>query len=198
MTEQLVRIHTRTTIILHWINVISIFSLVLTGFYLYAPESFNILPSAGWGFGLHMLFAFILIVTMIIKAIYVLSTGEIKQLLFKSKDAKRLPTLINHYLKKSKKGFAEEDKYNAGQKLLYTLWPIALIVQIVLGFTLTFKDAFLGFNQLLGGVENVLYIHLIFTWIFTITVVGHIVLVLINNYNEYLRGILTGYAKRRQ
>jgi Ni/Fe-hydrogenase 1 B-type cytochrome subunit len=87
-------------------------------------------------------------------------------------------------------------KYNAGQKLLYTLWPILLLFQAVTGFAMYFPETFSGFIYLFGGLNHFRVWHVIGAWIFTITTIAHIYLGTTGlTLFDFYKQMITGYEK---
>ncbi len=191
--------HALTTRILHAIHMVSMVVLILTGFYIYAPLSFKILPNMDIARFLHFIFMYVIIATMIFKLYYVLVTGEIRDLLFTWKDLKQLPGVILYYVFGifTRKVRKKEGKYNAGQKLLYTAWPLLLILQAITGLAMYFPESFSGFIILFGGLSNCKAWHAISAWIFTITTLVHIYLGTTGNTLwSFYKSMITGYVQQ--
>ena len=190
--------HTLITRILHAIHMIAMVVLILTGFYIYAPLSFNIFPSMDIARFLHYVFMYVIIATMIYKLYYSIAIGDFMNLLFTKKDLKDLPGVIKYYVfgifkKKVRK---KTGKYNAGQKLLYTVWPLLLIFQIITGFAMYFPETFSGFVYFFGGLNHFKAWHAIGAWIFTITTVIHMYLGTTGNtILDFYKQMITGYEK---
>ncbi len=190
--------HTLITRILHLIHMVSMIVLILTGFYIYAPLSFNVLPSMDIARFLHFIFMYLIVATLIFKFYYVFVIGEIHNLLFTWNDLKQLPRVIQYYVfgiftRKIRK---KEGKYNAGQKLLYTAWPLLLILQALTGFAMYFPEFFADFNVYFGGVENCRAWHAIAAWLFTITTVVHVYLGTTGTTLwSFYKSMVTGYEQ---
>jgi len=188
--------HTAVTRIMHAIHLISMVLLILSGFYIYAPNAFRIFPSMDSARYVHFIFMYFIGWTLVYKFYYSIVTGEIKELMFTWKDAKEFPKLVKHYIwgmfvghKKPKWG-----KYNPGQKLIYTAWPILLIIQGITGIGLYFVDTFAVFNSFLGGLANIRAWHFFISWIFTVTTVAHIYLGSTGpKFFDYYKSVVTGY-----
>ena len=192
--------HTVITRIMHWAHATSMVILALTGIQIYAPDSFRVFPTLDWARYLHFIFMYLVVWTMVYKIYYVLVTGEIKELLFTFtfKDIKELLDETSHYFygifigRKPKKW----DKFNPGQRFIYTLWPIFMILQAITGFALYWPELFSGFNTLMGGLGYVRLWHFCISWIFILTMAGHIYLGSTGaTFWYYYKSIFTGYEE---
>jgi len=190
--------HTLITRLLHAVNMIAMVILILTGFYIYAPLSFNIFPNMDVARFLHFIFMYAILATMLFKLYYSIVIGDFKNLLFTYQDLKDLPGVIRYYVfgifkKKVRK---KTGKYNAGQKLLYTVWPILMLFQAVTGFAMYFPETFSGFIYFFGGLNHFKAWHAIGAWVFTITTVAHIYLGTTGNtVFDFFKQMVTGYEK---
>jgi len=170
--------------------------LILTGFYIFAPLSFKIFPNMDIARFLHFIFMYVIIAAMIFKLYYSIAIGDFRNLLFTWKDLKALPGVIKYYVfgiftKKVKK---KNGKYNAGQKLLYTAWPMLLIFQSITGFAMYFPETFSGFIYFFGGLNHFRVWHVIGAWIFTITTLAHIYLGTTGpTLTGFYKQMITGY-----
>ncbi len=188
--------HTPITRILHAVHLVAMVVLILTGFYIYAPLSFNIFPNMDIARFLHFVFMYVLIATVIYKLYYSIAIGDFKNLLFTYQDLKDLPGVIKYYVfgiftKKVKKKWG---KYNAGQKLLYTVWPLLLVLQTYTGFVMYFPEAFPETIHLFGGLNHFRAWHVIGAWVFTITTGAHIYLGTTGpTLTDFYKQMVTGY-----
>jgi len=165
--------------IFHWINMIAITTLCLTGFYIHAPQSW------GWLFDnmdnarmLHFAMAYLLCFGVVGRVYYAIATGDYKNVWFDVKtDPGKFPSMIKYYT------FLADDhpfygKYNPGQKMMYSTFLFMAIIQVITGFVL-YKPQVLFWSQLgdyLGGEIALRMVHYIITWIFVLFVVAHVYL----------------------
>lgn len=190
--------HTLITRIVHVISIISMIILILTGFYIYAPLSFNIFPNMDIARFLHFIFMYVFLAAGVFKFYYSIAIDDFKNIFFTWQDLKDLPGVIRYYVfgifrKKVKK---KHGKYNAGQKLLYTAWPILLIFQGGTGFAMYFPETFSGLIYFFGGLNHFRAWHAIGAWIFTITTAVHIYLGTTGPTITYFyKQMITGYEK---
>ena len=188
--------HTVITRVMHAVHLISMFMLILSGFYIYAPNVFRVFPSMDSARYVHFIFMYFIGWTLVYKFYYTIATGEIKELLFTWKDVKEFPKLVKYYSFGMFVGQKKKDwgKYNPGQKLIYTAWPLLLIIQGITGLGLYFVGTFAVFNSFMGGMANVRAWHFIISWLFTITTIAHIYLGSTGpKIIDYYKSVVTGY-----
>ena len=124
--------------LLHWSNMISITMLVLSGFYIHAPQSW------GWLFAnmdnarmTHFSFAMILFVGVVVRLYMAFATGDWRNIVYQPiKDTLKFPSMIMYYL------FLRKDhpyygKYNPGQKGMYSAVFVLALFQVYSGFICT-------------------------------------------------------------
>lgn len=168
--------HTPWIRICHWINMISITLLILTGFYINTPLHFRLFSNMDFPRILHFAMAFVLCFGVLLRVYYAIATKDSKNIIFSFReDIKKLPSMLKYYLFLSDT-HPYYGKYNPGQKMMYTGWFILILIQILTGFMLYNPNAFLGLGGLLGGMMVVRMIHLVITWLFVITVALHVYL----------------------
>lgn len=190
--------HTLITRILHATHLIATIILILTGFYIYAPLSFDIFPNMDIARFLHFIFMYVIVATMIFKLYYCITIGDFFNLLFIYQDLKDLPGVIKYYVfgMFKKKVRKKAGKYNAGQKLLYSAWTILLVFQAITGFAMYFPETFSSFIYFFGGLNHFKAWHAIGAWIFTITTAIHIYLGTTGpTILDFYKQMITGYEK---
>lgn len=190
--------HTIVTRIMHGLHLISMVMLILTGFYIYAPTVFRIFPSMDSARYVHFIFMYIIGWTMIYKIYYSIVSGEIKELIFRWRDLLELPNLFKYYLYGIFTGAPKKDygKYNPGQRMIYSLWPVLLLIQGITGIAMYFTTRWAQFNNIFGGLQNIKFIHFILCWIFTITVIAHIYLGSTGpKIMDFYKSVITGWEK---
>ncbi|MCL4385672.1 MAG: cytochrome b/b6 domain-containing protein [Actinobacteria bacterium] len=190
--------HTIVTRIMHGLHLISMIMLILTGFYIYAPATFRIFPDMDVARYIHFIFMYIIGWAMIYKTYYTIVTGEIKELIFRWRDLLELPALIKYYLYGIFVGAPKKDygKYNPGQRLIYSMWPVLLLAQGITGIAMYFTQRWSAFNNIFGGLQNIKFIHFIICWIFAITVVAHFYLGSTGpKVLDFYKSVITGWEK---
>jgi len=190
--------HTIVTRIMHGLHLISMIMLILTGFYIYAPAVFRIFPSMDVARYVHFIFMYIIGWTMVYKTYYSIVTGEIKELIFRWRDLLEMPALIKYYLYGIFVGAPKKDygKYNPGQRLVYSMWPILLLAQGITGIAMYFTTRWASFNNIFGGLQNIKFIHFIICWLFVITVAAHLYLGSTGpKVLDFYKSVITGWEK---
>jgi len=162
--------------IFHWTNMISITLLVLSGFYIHAPESFAIFKNMDNARMLHFAMAYVLTFGVIGRVYYAIAAKDAHNIVFNPKtDTPKFPSMIKYYLFMAD-SHPYYGKYNPGQKMMYTGWLVMALLMIVTGFVMYNPNAFMAVGGALGGLIAVRMIHLITTWLFVISVVVHVYL----------------------
>jgi Ni/Fe-hydrogenase 1 B-type cytochrome subunit len=193
--------HTIVTRIMHGLHLISMIMLILTGFYIYAPATFKIFPNMDVARYVHFIFMYLIGWTMIYKTYYIIATGEIEDLIFRWRDLLELPSLIKHYTYDIFVGIPEKDtgkyrKYNCGQRLVYSMWPILLLIQGITGIAMYFTERWAKFSNLFGGIQNLKFIHFVICWLFVLTVVAHFYLGSTGpKVLDFYKSVITGWEK---
>ncbi len=181
--------HPLPFVVSHWINLISMISLIITGFYIHYP----FIP--GWmgvARGVHIFCGVVLLLNMIVRVI----------LSFIVKDAQRggtregldldyknfFPSKANRhqffswikYYLFIKKEHPKGSKYGSLQKLCYFLIPFLILASAYSGFALWETTSswalFAWGTNLVGGVMNMRIIHYFLMWVFIIFMIIHIYL----------------------
>lgn len=162
--------------VFHWINMIAITMLILTGFYIHAPESFRLFNSMTTARTIHFCMAYLLCFGVVGRMYYMIAANDTKNLIYEPiNDTKKLPGMLKYYM------FLADDhpyygKYNPGQKGMYTGVFAMAIIMIITGFIL-YKPLTFGFMAgWLGGFLVVRIIHYVITWIFVLCILAHVYL----------------------
>ena len=176
MVKQMEERHSIWIRLFHWINMIAITMLTLTGFYIHAPQAFRLFSSMDTARSIHFIMAYLLIFGVVGRLYYAFAMDDAKNIIFAPvEDTKKLPSMIKYYL------FMADDhpyygKYNPGQKGMYTGVFVMAFIMILTGFIL-YKPLTFGFMAgWLGGFLVVRMIHYIITWIFVLCVMAHLYL----------------------
>lgn len=176
MVKQMEDRHSIWIRIFHWINMIAITMLTLTGFYIHAPQSFKLFSSMDVARTIHFCMAYVLCFGVVGRIYYACFNGEWKNIVYSPvSDTKKFPSMIKYYL------FLADDhpyygKYNPGQKGMYTGVFIMAILMIITGFIMYKPYMFLGLSGVFGGFMTVRVIHYVITWIILLCVLVHVYL----------------------
>ncbi|MDR1088687.1 MAG: cytochrome b/b6 domain-containing protein [Coriobacteriales bacterium] len=170
--------HPLPFVLTHWINLIAMVCLVLTGFYIHFPLFPNWMGVAR---GVHVFFGFVLLLNMLVRvvlAFFVKSApyGGSREVapdyksFFPQKDNRhQFGAWIKYYL------FAKKDhplsaKYGVLQKLSYLAIPFLILIMFITGLSLWGPTQeyglFAGLTELVGGPMVMRIIHYYLMWVF--------------------------------
>ena len=176
MVKQMEVRHSIWIRLFHWINMIAITILILTGFYIHAPQSFRLFSNMDIARSIHFVMAYLLCFGVVGRMYYMIVAHDTKNIIYEPvNDTKKLPSMIKYYL------FLADDhpfygKYNPGQKGMYTGVFFMAALMIITGFIM-YKPLTFGFMAgWVGGFLVVRIIHYIITWIFVLCILAHLYL----------------------
>ncbi|MCL2882953.1 MAG: cytochrome b/b6 domain-containing protein [Coriobacteriia bacterium] len=183
--------HPLPYVITHWINLISIVVLIISGIYIHFP----FMPGfMGVARGAHIFFAFTMILNLIFRVIssfFVKSapaggtrmvTTDIKSFMPQVDNRHQLWPWIKYYL------FLQKDhplgaKYGVPQKITYVFIPILIICIAFTGFCMWAPSStaplLVAFTNGVGGIMVVRIIHFYLMCVFVIFMMIHVYLVFI-------------------
>jgi Ni/Fe-hydrogenase 1 B-type cytochrome subunit len=186
--------HPLSFVITHWINLISMAFLILTGFYIHFPF---VADWMGVARGTHMFFAFVILINCIVrvfmsffvKTAQAVGTRKVdtdyKNWLPQKQNRHQFGSWIKYYLF-IKKDHPLGGKYGCPQKLSYVAIPILLLFMGLTGFCLWEPTSgwalFAGFTNLVGGLMNVRIIHYFMMWVFICFTCIHVYLANIEGF----------------
>lgn len=194
----------------HWLNTVSLIILVMSGLEIFSAfPSFgekipqtdlvsipNVVRMGGWLGGAiqwHFTFMWIFIITGLAYIFLCFLTGYWKNVFFLPKDIKDLLPMIKHYFFFKPKP-QQTQPYNALQKLAYTLVIVLGVFAIVTGILLYKPVQFSFIVYLFGGFKLVRFWHFTSMCGFLLFIVGHIVMVILHGWNNFL-SILVGWKQ---
>lgn len=185
--------HPLPFVITHWINLVSMIVLILTGFVIHFPVA-GIL---GFCRGLHIFFGFVLFINCVVRVIMAFfiesaPTGgtrktvkDFRTWLPQADNRHQGPAWIKYYLF-MKKDHPLAAKLGVPQKISYLLIPILIIVMFITGICLWPPTAQSGFCQWLlgawGGAMSVRIVHYFLMFVFIIFMFIHIYLANIEGF----------------
>jgi Ni/Fe-hydrogenase 1 B-type cytochrome subunit len=176
----------------HWWNCISIFALILTGFYIHNPQGFPIFPSMDVARRVHFVFMYMVIAGLLGRLYYAFISGDAKNFKPRSADIPNMGKLMKYYLFLTNDPPEFGEKYNPGQKMMYAGFAPLLIIQIFTGFILYLPTTFGSWAYWLGGPHVIRFIHYIVAWLFVYCVAAHLYL----DFSEGIAniwGMITGW-----
>ncbi|MBK5211824.1 MAG: cytochrome b/b6 domain-containing protein [Coriobacteriia bacterium] len=142
-------------LITHWINVLSMFFLILSGFYIHFPLFGGFM---GWARGTHFFWMFVILINLfarIIMSFFVKSANQlasrkketdIKNWLPQTENRHQLWPTVKYYLF-MKKDYLISAKYASLQKIAYLMVPVLILLAGYTGFCLWPVTQNLGFFQ---------------------------------------------------
>jgi len=190
----------------HWVFVVTMGMLILTGIEMY----FGLRIFGGFSLARswHVLFAFIAVSWAYPIFLYLYwVTGELKELVPARSDVRTFGQIAKNFLGLST--FYPEHstydieakkyirKYNPGQKMVYWGILLFLLVEVLTGFALLWPDAFGFVALILGNMAMVRALHLAVFYVILGLVVVHIYMATIPQNWGSLRSMFLGVASER-
>ena len=181
--------HPLPFVITHWINLVCMFVLILTGLMIHFP----FIPFLmGMARGLHVACGIIILINCIVRVVlsfFVKSTQvggtregadrDVKNFLPSKKNRHQWKSWIKYYLF-LKKDHPIGTKYGSPQKVAYFAIPFLILASGITGLCLWAPTSgwpiFAWFTTLVGGIMNVRVIHYFLMWIFIIFIFIHVYL----------------------
>ncbi len=187
----------------HWLNFVALGIMVLSGLRIYNASpiwSFRI-PSmftfGGWLAGArqwHFFAMWILAINGVLWIAYNVMTRHGRQTtLFSPKDFSGILPMIKYYLRVQKQ-HPTVRKYNALQKLAYSTIPLAALGAILTGIAIYWPVQFGWVTRLFGNYDTARAWHFIFMASLVLFFFGHIGMVLLAGWNNFL-SMITGWKK---
>ena len=180
--------HPLPFIITHWINLIAMLVLIVTGFYIHFPFVAGFMGTAR---GAHMFFAFVFVVNMlfrVVAAFFIKSSPaggtretdyDFKTFLPQKDNRHQLIPWIAYYLF-FKKEHPLGGKYGVPQKICYVAIPFLILLIAFTGLCLWAPTSVVGpfaaFNSLIGSIMITRIIHFFFMFVFILFMFIHVYL----------------------
>jgi thiosulfate reductase cytochrome b subunit len=181
--------------LIYWANdvyKISFSNRVLFRFY---PEqvykALNIPFRLAEGMSWHFVFMWIFFFNGLIYFLYIIFSGEWKDLIPKLSSFRDSIYVVLYDLKIRKKK-PSQGKYNAAQKIAYTAIVFMGIGSLITGLVIYKPARFPHLTSLLGGYESARLQHFILTILFLLFFLVHIMQVIFAGWNNF-RAIITGW-----
>lgn len=192
--------------ITHWVNAAALTIMVASGLRIYnaSPIWDFTIPAdctlGGWLAGARMWHFFamwILFLNGIVWVVYNLVTRHGRQTtIFVKEDIPGLLPMIKYYLRLIKDHPAVR-KYNSLQKLAYTSVAFLGIGSVLTGISIYWPVQFSFLTSIFGGYDTARIWHFCFTAAFILFFVGHIVMVVIAGWWNFI-SIITGWKRSGQ
>ena len=177
--------------IFHWIMVLTVSYLVITGLYLHDPKvnlPFGLLRKT------HLLAGIILIINLLGQIYYYSITGKYTEVLFTTRDIPNLRSFFRYSL------FIADNhpnygRYNPGQKGLFTVWSLVVILSGLAALPHLLPDYASWLSRPLGGLMGSRVIFYAITMFFLVTIPLHLYLVFTEDPAK-LQAMFSGYLKK--
>ncbi len=187
--------------ITHWIHALSMVMLVLTGLHIHWPTHVPFFGTVSMARYVHFLFAWLIVWCYVARGYYYFFvTRKAFEIIFRPREVKALITLLKYYLygifvHAPKPHFG---KYNPGQKLAYSIWPLVFIPQFLTGFALYEPEMFSWGVDMFSGLGYVRFWHFILTVFYSISLLAHLYLGTTGStIGDYYIGMITGWEEEK-
>ena len=199
MNEEIVTYRKHSALIrwTHWINFPLLTIMIISGAMIYwANEAYFPIPEGFYsqklalGIGIHFFFMWLFAINGLIYAAYLVLSDQWREMLPQLSTFKEA-LLVTLYDLGIRKQLPAQGKFNAGQKLAYSAITLLGFIQLVTGLAIYKPVQFQSLLLLLGGYETARLLHFIFTIVFMLFFVVHILQVLRAGWNNF-RSMITG------
>ncbi len=190
----------------HWINLIALGIMVCSGLRIYNASplwNFTIpawMTLGGWLAGArqwHFFGRWLFALNGILWTVYNIVTRHgRKTTLFSRSDIAGVFPMVLYYMR-IRKEHPPVRKYNALQKLAYTTIALVAAVSILSGLAIYWPVQFQGIARLLGNYEVARYWHFIAMAFIVLFFAGHLLMVVIAGWNNFL-SMITGWKAQEE
>ncbi len=211
-------VHPRAIRWLHWINFPLLFIMIWSGLRIYWAEDVYAIGIGSWqwfaffpdavydqfdigrrlakGMAFHFAFGWLFVINGAIYAIYLAVTGEWRHIVPDRHSAREAKDVVLHdaHLKKQA---PPQGKYNAAQRISYTVALGMAFVIVVSGFAIYKPTQLYPLPLLFGGYQGARLIHFSMTIGLFLFFLVHVVQVLRSGWGNF-RSMVTGYVIERR
>ncbi|QDR83318.1 cytochrome b/b6 domain-containing protein [Sporomusa termitida] len=177
--------------IFHWILVLSVTYLVITGLYLHDPKGnlpFGLLRKT------HTLVGMMLIINLLGQIYYYSITGKYTEVLFTRRDIPNLRSFFRYTLFITA-NHPNYGRYNPGQKGLFTIWVLAIMLSGLAALPHLLPEYASWLSRPLGGLMGTRVIFYAITMLFLATIPLHVYLVFTEDPAK-LQAMFSGYLRQ--
>jgi thiosulfate reductase cytochrome b subunit len=189
--------------ITHWLNALALLIMITSGMRIYNASPLfgfafpDVITLGGWLAGARMWHFFgmwLFAVNGVVYVLYnILSKHGRRTTLFRKSDVPGVLPMILYYLR-IRREHPPQQKYNALQKLAYTVVPLLALGGIMTGISIYWPVQFSSVASLFGGYDTARLWHFIFMSTLVLFIVGHLVMVTIAGWNNFV-SMITGWRK---
>jgi len=194
----------------HWMNAVALFVMVGSGLQIFRafpsfgakipqkdllhwPKAFAIGGWLGGALQWHLTFVWIYLGTGLLYLGYQLFSGNYCQVLFMPRDIPGVWPMVRHYFFFGPKPPVRE-AYNPLQKHAYTTVIGLGVLSVLTGFVVWKPIQFSWLGWMMGGFHYARIWHFAVMWAILFFVLGHLVMVILHGWNNFL-SMLTGWKK---
>lgn len=211
-------VHPRAIRWMHWINFPLLFIMIWSGLRIYWAEDVYAIGIGSWqwfaffpewfyehldlnrhlarGMAFHFAFAWLFVINGVIYTIYLLATREWRHIVPDRHAAREAKGVVLHDLHVSKTA-PPQGKYNAAQRISYTIvWAMAFVI-VVTGFAIYKPSQLYPLPLLFGGYQGARLIHFSMTIGLSLFFLVHILQVARSGWGNF-RSMITGYVVERR
>jgi thiosulfate reductase cytochrome b subunit len=193
--------HPRIIRLTHWVNAVALAIMVTSGLRIYNASPIwgfeipSVLTLGGWLAGArmwHFAGMWLFVLNGFVWGAYnILSRHGRQTTLFRRADLTGILPTIRFYLRLQKQ-HPPSGKYNSLQKLAYTTIPLAALGSIASGVAIYWPVQFSGVTAIFGGYDTARVWHFLFTSFLVIFFLGHLVMVALAGWANFL-SMITGF-----
>ncbi len=193
MKRRLVLIQPLVVRLFHWAITAGVILLVITGFYIAWPTGWVPFLNMRTARELHFSTGFITIFLVLGRFYYAVATGDYHNLLFRLRDFRQVPALLRFTFFLQDRS-PDQEKYNVGQKFLFTSWFIVFVLVALSGVILYQPDPWEVILPFVGGLQGMRYFQFTVALFFALTIFLHVYLAAIDDPAR-LQAIFTGWIR---
>ena len=188
----------------HWINFPILTVMIISGFMIYwanrvytpfIPSEFyekiGLSQKLAMGIGIHFFFMWLFAINGLIYTLYLIVSGEWREMVPRLSSIKEAILVTLHDFG-FKKGLPAQGKFNAGQRIAYFSITLLGFVQLLTGLAIYKPVQLQPLLMVFGGYETARLLHFIFTILFVLFFIVHILQVVRAGWNNF-RAMVTGY-----
>ncbi|MEG6586158.1 cytochrome b/b6 domain-containing protein [Dendrosporobacter sp. 1207_IL3150] len=179
--------------IFHWVMFFCVMILLSTGLYINNPFDLFRFPLRTIR-EIHSLFGLVLIANFLGQIYYYIFTTKWSEVLFLPWDIVNLRSFFRYVLFITD-GHPNFGRYNPGQKALFSVWWLAVLIAAITSIPLLFPSETIFLQRILGGLQTIRILHYFVAVIFAASIPLHLYLVFTEDPAK-LQAMFTGYINK--